>query len=197
MFFLSILVLSLLVALIRGGRLARLAHVPFRGVGFLVGAILLQGIVAGFRQPLGIPLTHGGETYPLTYAGLLYLLSLLLLLATCWQNRHLPGLPLIMLGLASNTLVIALNGGHMPVLGMTPADLAARGQSFWSNYIPMTEITRLNILGDYIRLPLPPSVPPAVLSPGDVVIAAGIITFTQITLRREVPYATTPPAGNQ
>jgi hypothetical protein len=94
-------------------------------------------------------------------------------------NRHIPGVPLIALGLACNFLVISLNHGFMPaslaarqVAGLPP--LAGRNM----NVVPLTDSTVLPWLADI--LPVPAWVPRAnVFSVGDVLILIGGVIFTQ------------------
>jgi hypothetical protein len=94
--------------LLAGGRLSHLGALRVRwSILVLVGLAL---------QVLPVP----GRALPMS----LLFLSFALLLAFTVVNRRLPGLPLIILGLAMNLSVIAVNGG-MPV---TRAALIASGQ---------------------------------------------------------------------
>jgi hypothetical protein len=111
--------------------------------------------------------------------------------AFCAGNLRVPGVPLVTLGLVANALVVTLNGA-MPVsivaalrAGVPITDIAAGydarhtiagGDSTWRS------------LGDVIPLPLP--VRPEVVSPGDVLVAAGLGELVVMgMLRRRV----TPP----
>lgn len=97
-----------------------------------------------------------------------------------WINRSLPGVRLIMLGLALNLAVMAANGGRMPVSesAAVTAGLSEHlpkltaGQS--SRHVPLTAQTRLRYLGDMIPVPKPYPFP-RVISVGDVVLAAGVV----------------------
>lgn len=112
----------------------------------------------------------------------IYLASMLVAALALVLNRHLPGLTWVAAGLSLNFLVIALNGGLMPVseaaqqiAGMP----ALTGPNM--NVVPMGPETRLPFLGDI--LPVPAWMPFAnVFSPGDVLIALGGVIFIQKAL---------------
>lgn len=179
MFILLVILVSVLIALLRGGRLQNLGELPVRYLGLLFVPLLLQFIAF---SPLGeLPV------FETPLAKFIYAASLGIAVVALWLNRRLPGVIWITAGLFLNFLVIALNGGFMPVsasareiAGMKPID--AREM----NVVPMTAATLLPWLGDV--LPLPAFLPFAnVLSIGDLLIALGGIIFTQKTLVRPKP----------
>jgi hypothetical protein len=105
-----------------------------------------------------------------------------------WQNRHLRGLWLVGLGLASNALVIFANGGHMPVdpAALEQAGLEALAPRLQARYDAvhtlMDESTRLGFLADIIPVRLLGYT--NVISPGDVCLMLGIaLTVLEGALR--------------
>ena len=95
--------------------------------------------------------------------------------AFCARNLRVAGVPLVTLGLMSNAFVVAANGA-MPV-SVAAADRAdvpvvdiAVGQD--SRHEIADSTTTLRFLGDVIPVPLPAR--SEVVSPGDVLVAAGL-----------------------
>jgi len=114
-------------------------------------------------------------------AALILITSQLALFAFAWLNRQLPGMPILLLGLILNLLVIAVNGGFMPISPQTAGGLVGEvtignleyGSRFGFKDIllPVSE-THLEILAD--RFLLPAGFPFQVaFSLGDVLIAFG------------------------
>jgi hypothetical protein len=105
-------------------------------------------------------------------------------------NARLPGVPLIGLGLLLNVVVVGLNAG-MPVsvaaagrAGIAPADLHLDRDAMRQ---PTGPHTHLAALGDVVPVALPGR--PQVVSPGDVLVAAGVglLLLTAGARRRQTP----------
>lgn len=111
MFLYAALVVGFLVAILRGGRIKRLAHLPLRWgwlaiILFAAQAYLIfwpEARAQGLFSPQAMIL-------PFSY---------LVLIFVAWSNRSLPGVNLILLGIVLNFLVIVANGGFMPVAPQT------------------------------------------------------------------------------
>ena len=95
--------------------------------------------------------------------------------AFCTRNLRVAGVPLVTLGLICNAVVVAANGA-MPVstsaavrAGVPLIDIAVGRDSRHEIAGPDTT---LRLLGDVIPVPLP--VRSEVVSPGDVLVAAGL-----------------------
>lgn len=181
MFFSSVALIALTLAIAARRPVARLMERRFRRLELLWLAIGLRLLfVPAALYPFLSTIPYPGLP---RVGGLLYILSLLLVVAFTWLNRRVPGVPLIGLGLLMNALVITANGGQMPV---DPGQLAAIGQleemqeteriGEWSTFAVMKEGTRLSFLGDRIPIPMPFK-EPTILSLGDLAIAAGILLF--------------------
>lgn len=167
-------IVSLIVAFLRGGSLLRLGQLHIRHAYLILLGLALQLFIF---SPLGARWE--------SWMGYLYLASLTLLLLAVALNRDLPGIGLLGLGLFLNLLVIAANGGLMPVSVQAArrarlfdmiATLQATGRH--RHMVLMDEGTKFWFLGDTIVLgyPLPSA---QVFSPGDILVALGAFIFLQ------------------
>ncbi len=181
MFILLILGVSLILALMRGGKLDRLAllHIRWRGV-ILTGFLIQVLVFSEFWQ---------AQSDLRATTSLAYILSLSLLLIALAVNIRLPGLALITIGFCLNLLVIALNGGYMPssdsaraLVGLPPLE---PGQ-MTKNSVGIGPDTRLAFLGDVFAIPRE-FIFPNVFSIGDVLIAVGAFYLIQQALVRPAP----------
>jgi len=168
------IILSLIVGLLRGGSLPRLGQLHIRHAYLVFLGLALQLFIF---SPLG---AHWER-----WMGYLYLASLALLLLAVVLNRDLRGLRLLGLGLLLNLLVIAANGGLMPIsleavrqAGLFDVVAALQTTDRYRHVALMDEGTRLRFLGDTIVLsyPLPSA---QVFSHGDILVALGAFIFLQ------------------
>lgn len=163
---LLVLVISIVLGWIRGGRLRNLTEIRVRLWWLLpLGFILLgaSSFVPSDRHDLAVGLI---------------LVSYLPLLLFVWLNREMTGMWVAGMGILMNFTVIVLNSG-MPVL--EEAVRIAGGSSdivLGAKHVLLDESTRLPFLADIIPLP------GAVLSLGDVFLAIGIGAFLEDQMRR-------------
>jgi MFS family permease len=171
--------LGLVLGLLLGGRLEHLANIRLRFLPLLFLAVivrfateLLLGRGVEVVDALRVPLLGGAYG---------------LLLFTLWHNRSYPGLALAFIGIASNALVIMVNGGWMPV--WTPAYVASGLEGPLSSvlHIPVDGtgpefLFRLVPFADIIPIPLP--LVRNVASIGDLFLTAGLGFFLFATLMR-------------
>ncbi|MHB8960894.1 MAG: MFS transporter, partial [Candidatus Limnocylindrales bacterium] len=173
--------LGLVLGLLLGGRLERLAETRLRYLGLLFVAVILRfgteillgaggfGVVEALRVPL----------FGLAYA---------LLLVTLWHNRGYPGLALAFVGVASNAIVIMVNGGYMPVwlpalqASGLPIDLQSPLHIMLSSGAGASFYLHLGPLADVIPFPIWPL--QNVASVGDVFLSAGLAIFLFATIMR-------------
>lgn len=158
---LVVAVLAVAVAVAAGGD--RIAGLRVRAVRLLVTAAVLQ-LVTAVLEPGSVAI----RVLSLTLSGLLVALFL-------WGNWQVAGVPLIAAGLLLNGVVVALNFA-MPVsvsaaarAGLSPAELHLGEDPFHERIGPHTLLADL---GDTIPVALP--IQPQVVSPGDVLVAAGV-----------------------
>lgn len=164
------------IGLARGGSLARLLelrpqYVWLLALGFGVQFVLMTALL-GARV---------GDA-----VGPMLLLTNLAVLAFVALNIWIPGLKLIGLGLVLNTLVMALNGGYMPVsqrsleqvgLSHLVGDFQARGHVGKSRLVD--EQTQLGFLADV----LPVAAVHKVYSFGDILIGLGALWLVAAGMR--------------
>lgn len=164
------LVLVLAVGYLKGGRFTNLGRLDLRGVYLIPLAFVLQLVVywsavRGFR--LG----------PGWLSPLLHTVSYLLLLVMASFNFSQPGMKLLALGIVLNGLVIAVNGGMMPVdPTFLPASSRLALQPGQGTHELLTGATRLSLLADKFFLSIP-GLGQQLFSIGDIFIDIGSFTL--------------------
>ena len=177
----AVLAVGLVVGWLAGGSLARLGDLPLRAPGLVVAALVVQ---------LGGTLV-GGPVHP---AALVVSAGLVVVFLS--RNRLLPGVPLVAVGLLLNAVVAVANGA-MPV----SQDAAARAGAALGPLVagddPRHELsgaaTRLPLLGDVVPVPLP--LRAEVVSPGDVLVTAGLAQLVVAGMLRRRRVALASPVG--
>lgn len=94
----------------------------------------------------------------------------------CWCNRAVSGIPAVSVGVAMNLLVMALHGGAMPIHADTLARLgmqAAPGVLLSGSKDVVVQTALLGLFADWLVLPAGAAT--FVLSPGDLVVAIGVV----------------------
>lgn len=163
--------LSILIGLARGGRFQ--FHLPLKRVWLAPVALALQ--LATMLMPGSV----GGLLLMfLSYGALIHCLVI---------NRQHQSLRVLLLGVLLNFIVIAANGGRIPVdvdvsrrLGLEVQALL-EGTDF--KHVAVSDASRLAFLGDVIPLPGPV---PRVISIGDVVVLIGLFLLIQDLMGKRV-----------
>jgi hypothetical protein len=175
------IVLGLLVSLARHGRgtIEHISNIPLRSAWLALLALALQWPL--LRAPFG-------DRQQVMWQQLLFLSSHLLLLVFVWRNRKVAGIRIVGLGVICNFLVIAANGGFMPIspetlVQINPDSALAHWPSgyhygYSKDLVLLREETNLWALSDVLVLP-PPFPWPVALSLGDLLIALGIVVLLQ------------------
>lgn len=153
---------------------------------YQVPALRLPGLVlfAFLPQWIAFYQSRLGAAVPDAAASVILIVSQAVLLIFAWLNRKQAGFVLLGVGLFLNLLVIAANGGWMPIspemvrtiYPNVPESLWAVGQRLGNgkDIVLTVPETRFAILSD--RFTLPSWIPYAVaFSLGDVLLAAGAI----------------------
>jgi len=156
-----LLVLSVIVALLRGGKLQPLPKFTMNGILLLAIAMEISTIWLKAISP---------ELVSVSYAMILFFL---------WKNWHYIEFRIIAIGASLNALVVWVNGGLMPVLSSLARRTALPMKEFHADYFwhtAMTPHTIFPLLGDIIFLPYPT---PTVISCGDIFVFSGIVLLIQ------------------
>lgn len=160
-----VLILSVVVGALRGGRLHNLLDVEARAwwlllIGF--GLQLVASLLPAANRSLAVALLL------FSYAPILMMVAM---------NRHAPGMWIAGIGILMNFIVIALNGG-MPVLAASVEIAGGNPDAvLGGKHVVLDAATRMPFLGDIIPLP------GTVISMGDVFLAIGLGVFAEEQMR--------------
>ncbi len=172
--FLAAVVAGLLIGWLRGGSLAALGSARIRALWLVLPAFAVELYLA-----IGLGRDVPWWVLPLHLGANALLLGVVLL------NRRVPGMALLALGLALNLVVIAANGGLMPVSPELWAARHAAEPVAIGQHPPQTkdillprDQARLWWLGDVLALPEGSPVR-LIASAGDLVIALGLVIVLQ------------------
>jgi len=176
MLYLYIIIISIIIGLLRRGKLSSLSQISLKRIELLVLAFLIQAglIFLGSRK----------IEFVLNYSSYALAFSYVVLLIAVWYNKKLKGMKIIALGIAFNFMVIVANGGHTPILlgslykaGLNDIALILKEGSHVTHTL-ITEKTLFRFLADVIPLP-PPFPDPSVVSVGDFFMFFGVFSLTQ------------------
>jgi MFS family permease len=178
------LLLGLLVRGSLAGFVANIADVRLRGV-----PLLLAGVIVRFGTEA---LINRGFAPAETLRLPLFTLGFGLLLFGLWLNRRQPGILLGFVGILSNTIAIAVNGGHMPIwqpalaaAGFSLADVSSTFHVVLPATLNADFLLHGGPVGDIIPIPFP--VIRNVASVGDLFLSGGFAFFLFATsVRRYV-----------
>ena len=184
---LAIVVLSVCLGYLLGGRLHHLDALRPRWWGLVVLGLAIQFI----------PLPDGVSGIDLVIRTAVLALSYSLLLAFGLVNVRMPGMLLVVVGLACNMTVIVVNGG-MPASAQALIDSGqedvvayVRDQGADKHHL-LTDDDQLTFLADVIAVPQ--TIGQAV-SVGDILVYAGLTWLIVATMRGWTPSAR--PAGSR
>jgi len=176
MLYVYIIIISIIIGLLRKGRLSSLSEISLEKIELIVLACLIQGgiIFLGSKK----------IKFILDYSSYMIIFSYIVLLLAVWYNKKVKGIKVIALGIIFNFIVIAANGGQMPVLlsslykvGLNDFALVLK-EGIYVTHTLITEKTLFGFLADVIPLPSPfPD--PSVVSTGDFLMFYGVFSLIQ------------------
>jgi hypothetical protein len=184
---LAVVVLSVCLGYLFGGRLDRLEALRPRWWGLVILGLGIQFV----------PLPGGAGGIDLVIRTAVLALSYLLLLTFGLVNVRMPGMFLVVIGLACNMTVIVVNGG-MPASAQALIDSGqedvvayVREQGADKHHL-LTDDDQLTFLADVIAVPQPIG---QAVSVGDILVYAGLTWLVVATMRGWTPSAR--PAGSR
>jgi uncharacterized protein DUF5317 len=173
--------LGVVAGLVVGGRFENLIRLRFRWFWVVLAVLVVRAAILftpAIRHVDGVQYV--------------YLAALTALVAwTLWQIEQVRGIWLIAVGSALNLVVIAANGGRMPVAPELATSLVHNGQL--GQYTLMSADTTLNWLADWIAVPGLGALLHEAYSPGDVIVAVGIAAVIVLAMRSRTGLAETSP----
>jgi uncharacterized protein DUF5317 len=184
---LAVVVLSVCLGYLFGGRLHRLEALRPRWWGLVILGLAIQFI----------PLPEGVAGTDLAIRTGVLAVSYTLLIAFALLNVRMPGMFLVVIGLACNMTVIVVNGG-MPASAQALIDsgqedvLAYLQEQGADKHHLLTDEDQLTFLADVIAVPKPIG---QAVSVGDVFVYAGLIWLIVAAMRGWTPSAR--PAGSR
>lgn len=176
MLYVYIIIISIIIGLLRNGKLSSLSEISLKKIELIVLACLIQGgiIFLGSRN----------IKFVLDYSSYMIIFSYIMLLLAVWYNKDLKGIKIITLGIIFNFIVIVVNDGHMPVLlsslykaGLDDFALILKEGTYVTHTL-VTEKTLFRFLADVIPLS-PPFPDPSVVSAGDFLMFYGVFSLIQ------------------
>ncbi|HER23538.1 MAG TPA: hypothetical protein ENO17_00510 [Candidatus Atribacteria bacterium] len=182
MLYIYIIILSIIIGLLRNGKLSSLSQISLKKIELIVLACAIQaGLIFLGSKKLKIILD---------YSSYMIIFSYIVLLMAVWNNKKLKGMNIIFLGIVFNFIVIVVNGGHMPVLlsslykaGLNDFALVLKEGSYVTHTL-ITDKTLFGFLADVIPLP-PPFPDPSVVSAGDFLMFCGVFSLVQDAMMKK------------
>ena len=184
MLYVYIIIISIIIGLLRNGKLSSLSQISLKRIELIVLACLIQAglIFLGSKK----------IKFVLDYSSYMIIFSYIVLLLAVWYNKNIKGMKIIALGIIFNFIVIVANGGHMPVLlsslykaGLNDFALVLKEGTYVTHTL-ITEKTLFRFLADVIPLS-PPFPDPSVVSAGDFLMFYGVFSlFQNAMLKKEL-----------
>lgn len=172
--FFEIIILSLIISIIKGGKISNIVSVEFKHP-----VIILLGVGL---QVVGIFLQNTYNPLFIKYLSYVNIISYLIFIIGLSYNSNLKGFKFLSMGGLLNFLPILVNGGKMPVSlkALRIINNESQIELLLNNRVLTHSLankaTRLKFLIDFIPLGKP-YIFPKVISIGDVFFSLGIFIF--------------------
>jgi hypothetical protein len=177
----QVIALSVIVGLIRRGRVQRLIDININQFWLVLVPAALLLVSYQIRA-------HASPHFYSHASPVLSLLIDVVFIAFFLFNIKLPGMKWFVAGWVLNVVPIVTNGFKMPVLKwatvvarceLSKADLSRHE---FLRHVMMNDQTRFKFLSDIIPITRPPFITAQVVSVGDVLIAVGLFILVQMTM---------------
>lgn len=162
--FIESFIISILVGLLRKGKLQNLGLIQLKRISLLFVAFIAQFIIDYLGQE-----TMGSN------GGLIHLISYFVLFYFFYINKRIFNLA-IFSGIVLNFLVVSFNEGAMPVLTTYMPNSAISALSQSVTHTVLTDTTMLVPLADIIYIPWPQQ---QMISIGDIFLNIGVFLLVQ------------------
>ncbi|MBU5293014.1 DUF5317 domain-containing protein [Anaerosalibacter bizertensis] len=178
--FIEIIILSIIIGLVRGGKLSRFKRVNFKKMWVLILALIIQYFLVTINFIEELHYLDG----VFRFTKQLSIISYILLFIGIIINLRYRSLWVVLAGSVMNILAMIFNGWKRPILveGLELLGFEDLGflleQGKLPLYTPIVEKTKLAILGDIIVLPKPYPYP-HIFSLGDFIIYLGLFVLIQ------------------
>ncbi|MBW4827854.1 MAG: DUF5317 domain-containing protein [Clostridiaceae bacterium] len=178
--FIEIIILSIIIGLVRGGKLSRFKRVNFKKMWVLILALMIQYFLVTINFIEELHYLDG----VFRFTKQLSIISYVLLFIGIVINLRYRSLWVVLAGSIMNILAMIFNGWKRPILveGLELLGFEDLGflleQGKLPLYTPIVEKTKLAILGDIIILPKPYPYP-HIFSLGDFIIYLGLFVLIQ------------------
>lgn len=171
-------VLSIVIGLIRKGSLQNIGRIPLRHFYLFCVPFLVFAVVS----TIAVSISHKSL---MPYIHLADIGQYVVLLTAVCLNLHMREMFLVGAGTLSNLVVLAVNGGAMPVssAALKAAGLAGALGSQPVRHSLMTPQTHLKWLADVIPLPTSSPFFSQVMSVGDILVSIGLFILIQHYIR--------------
>jgi len=165
--FIAAVIISLVVAYLRGGKISYFEKLNFK-LWYLLSVAFLIEFLAKNLQFIND-----------TWFYILHLMTYVIIMYVVIINRHIPSMWLLAIGNLMNAFVIAVNQGKMPVRVTNRILEGLSGQPYFDRgHMLMTKASQLKFLGDIFTLKLP-ILPLSVFSLGDVFLVICVFSLVQ------------------